>query len=244
MSYKVFYNVEIRNNLNSVEYISTKEILKSIYPNALKLGLTGIGSFLVSRSSIIIGSLFLNLNEIASYGITVQFITVISALAGIYLATYMPSISHLRVLNHIEKIREIYIKGELVLIFTFFFGGVGLLVTGEWLLNQIGSNTHLVSPSILFITLIVTFLEANHSAAGTLLVTKNEVPFFKASLLSGAFTVCLLFLFLYFFKFSVISLVLAPGLAQMVYQNWKWPLEVKRDLGITTRSLFLTFIKK
>ena len=243
MSYKTFYNVEIRNNLNSVESVSTQEILKSIYPNALKLGLTGIGSFLVSRSSIIIGSLFLNLSEIASYGISVQFITVISALAGIYLATYMPTISHLRVLNQIEKIREIYIRGELVLIFSFFFGGVGLLITGEWLLNQIGSNTHLVSPSILFITLIVTFLEANHSAAGTLLVTKNEVPFFRASLLSGAFTVCLLLLFLYVFKLSVISLVLAPGIAQIVYQNWKWPLEVKRDLGISVRNLLPTFLK-
>lgn len=70
-----------------------------------------------------------------------------------------------------------------------------MLGLGDWALQIIGSNTPLMTKLLLLIAIIVSFLESNHSIAASILLTKNEVPFFKASLISGGATVFLLFLF-------------------------------------------------
>ena len=66
--------------------------------------------------------------------------------------------------------------------------------------------------------------------AGAFLLSKNEVPFFRASLLSAAATLILLFFLLGYLKIGLWGLILAPGIAQLCYQNWKWPMEMIKDI--------------
>jgi len=75
-------------------------------------------------------------------------------------------------------------------------------------------------------------LETNHGLAAQMILTKNEVPFVKASIISGTATIVLLFLSLKFTTIGIWGMILAPGITQIVYQNWKWPLQVIRDLDI------------
>ena len=199
---------------------------------------------MVTRSAMFIGSLYLTLEQIASYGITMQLIGVISTLAGIYTATYQPKIVQFRVEQNREAIKNLYLKGELVLFFTFVAGGIGLLFIGPWGLHLIGSKTQLLPFSIMVLAVVVGFLETNHATAGNILLTKNEVPFFKASLLSGGFTVILLFFFFNFTHLTLWAMILAPGIAQGIYQNWKWPLEVKKELAITIDDMHHLFYNK
>ena len=233
LSYRSFYTVEIKKFIQLAIPRSQKEVLKAIYPNALKIGLTSLGAFMVLRSAMVIGSLHLSLAEIASYGITMQLISVIASLASIYTTTYQPKIAQLRVGQNNKAIKELYLKGQLVLLLTFIAGGLGLILTGHWALNLIGSKTQLLSASLIGIALLVSFLENNHSMAGNILLTKNEVPFFKASLVSGCISVTLLLLLFQFTNIGLLAMILAPGLAQLLYQNWKWPYEVYKELEIT-----------
>jgi O-antigen/teichoic acid export membrane protein len=231
LSYRTIYTIEFKYMLHTVKAQSKKKILKSIYPNAVKVGLTGFGGFLVTRSSIIIGSLYLSLETMASYGITIQIITIISSVAGVYFATYQPKIVQYRVQNDNAAIKQFYLKGCVLLFGTFVFGGVALVFLGEWVLNVIGSQTPLLSKSFMVVALFIYLLETNHANAASILLTKNEVPFFKASLFSGAFTIILLFVFLKYTDFNIWGLLFAQGIAQGCYQNWKWPMEVVKDLN-------------
>jgi O-antigen/teichoic acid export membrane protein len=232
LSYRSFFTVSIKQALHDAIPRPKHEIFHAIYPNAVKIGLTSLGGFMVTRSAMFIGSIYLPLEQIASYGITMQLIGVISALAGIYTATYQPKIVQFRVEKNREAIKHLYLKGELVLFLTFVAGGVGLLFVGPWCLHLISSKTQLMPFGIMALAVIVGFLETNHATAGNILLTKNEVPFFKASLLSGGFTMLLLFLFFNFTHLALWAMIAAPGIAQGVYQNWKWPLEVAKELKI------------
>jgi O-antigen/teichoic acid export membrane protein len=233
LSYHSFFTASIKQAIHEAIPRSNHEIFQAIYPNAVKVGITMLGGFLVTRSAMFIGSLYLSLEQIASYGITMQLIGVISTLAGIYTATYQPKIVQFRVEQNKEAIKNLYLKGELVLFVTFVAGGLGLLLLGPWGLHFIGSKTQLMPFKIMALAVLVGFLESNHATAGNILLTKNEVPFFKASLLSGGFTVILLFFFFNFTHLTLWAMILAPGIAQGIYQNWKWPLEVKKELAIT-----------
>jgi hypothetical protein len=80
---------------------------------------------------------------------------------------------------------------------------------------------------------LVAFIENNIILASNIILSKNEVPFYKASLLSGFFIVIgLIFIFKYT-DFGILNLVLVPLIIDILYQGWKWPLDVIRDLNIT-----------
>jgi O-antigen/teichoic acid export membrane protein len=66
LSHKSFFTKEIKQRLNAAISRSGKEVINAIYPNALKIGLTSLGGFMVQRSAILIGSLYLPLSDIAS----------------------------------------------------------------------------------------------------------------------------------------------------------------------------------
>ncbi len=108
---------------------------------------------------------------------------------------------------------------------------------GNWTLNFIGSKTSLISQSFIALALLISFLESNHAMAASILLTKNEVPFFKASLLSGIATIIFLYIFLDLASLGVLAIILAPGIVQLLYQNWKWPMVVYSDLKISLKDI-------
>lgn len=232
LSYRSFFNNEIKQKLKDALSFPKNVVFKAIYPNALKMGLTSLGGFMVQKSAIIIGSLYLPLKDIASYGITMQLIAVIAGLGGIYTATFQPKISQMRVLQNIHSIKVIYLKGQFVLLITYFIGGLGLLILGKWALDFIGSQTQLLPSLIIFLALIMSFVESNLSIAGSIILTKNEVPFFKASLISGAFIILGLLLLFKYSNWGIIIMIVVPLIVDLSYQAWKWPLDVLKDLNI------------
>jgi len=229
LTHRSVYKEDLKEHLKNVCTRDKKEIFKAVYPNAIKVGLTGVGAILVSRSQPIIGSLYLPLETIASYGITVQLIGILTGVAQVYFFTYQPKIVQYRVQNDIPAIKDIYVKNGFILVCTFITGGVGILFFGAWSMKLIGSKTPLLPNIYISIALLIALLESNHGIAGNILLTKNHVPFFKAALVSGLVTIILLFLFLKFLNIGVWALILAGGIAQVVYQNWKWPLEVIKE---------------
>ena len=78
---------------------------------------------------------------------------------------------------------------------------------------------------------LFAWLEANHSIAGGFLLANNEVPYFKASLLSGISTITLLLILFYTLPdFGIWIMILVPGIVQLCYQNWRWPYVLLKSL--------------
>jgi O-antigen/teichoic acid export membrane protein len=238
LSHHLFYTADIKRNLWEVNARPRGDIFKTIYPNAIKVGLTGFGGFLVSRSAILIGSLYLPLDVIASYGITNQVIGIIAGIAMVYFTTYQPKAVQYRVEKKISAIKRLYIIGCLFLIFIYIFGGLTLLLFGNWTLNMIGSKTYFLNTGFITVALIVSLLETNHGLAVGILLTKNEVPFFKISLISGGLIVFLLFISFKYLHLGIWAMILVPGIVQIIYNNWKWPSEVIKELKITRYDVF------
>ncbi|VBB43431.1 putative membrane protein [uncultured Paludibacter sp.] len=230
LSYRLFFTPQLKEKLSKANTENYKEIIKIISPNSIKLGLTSIGAFLVSQSSVIIGSLYLTLSQIASYGITMQIVGIVISLSSVYFSSYVPKISNLRVQNNLFQIKKIYIKCLWILIFTFLFCGIFIILFGDWALILLKSKTLLLNRSMIAVIMLIALLEKNHAVAGGFLLTKNEVPFFKASLISGTATVIILFLLIEVFQLGIWGMILAPGIAQIMYQNWKWPLVLMKEL--------------
>lgn len=240
LSYRTFFTIEIKQKLQNAIARSRAEVLKAIYPNALKIGLTSFSGFLVQKSSIIIGALYLPLKEIASYGITMQLIALIASLAGIYTATYQPKIAQLRVIQNGIAIKRLYLRGQILILLTYIVGGFALVIFGGLALSIIKSRTQLLPVNLLLLALLLSFEETNLIIAGGILLTKNEVPFFKAALISGGCIAIGLFLTFHFIGGGVLIMILIPLIVDLLYQTWKWPLAVIKELKISLKDVLMT----
>lgn len=238
LCYFSFYDKELKLHMKTAAVIKVSEVMKIMTPNAIKIGLTTVGGFLITRAILLIAPLYLTLSDIASYGTTKQMIDLITSLGFLWFGTYYPKITLHRVSNDVDQIKRMYLKAKFSLVLVFVVCGAGLVFAGPYLLTLIHSKTHLLPAMMTFVFLIVAFLETNQGLAAQMLLTKNEVPFAKASILSGIATVCLLFISLEYTSIGIWGMILAPGIAQLSYQNWKWPLVVIQDLDIKFKDYF------
>ena len=232
LSYRVFFTKGLKQQLLHTEADETKDILRAISPNAVKVGLTQLGGFCVTKSALLIGSAFLTLEETACYGITLHIIDILARCSTVYYQSITPKIAQSRANKDIIKLKYYFVCSVGILVATFLLGGATIAFLGNWGLNMIGSETKFLPTIMLCVMLLVYLLETNHSIAAGFISADNRIPFFIPSLLSGLGTVVLLWLFLSIFKWGVWGMILSQGIAQLVYQNWKWPSMVIKELNI------------
>ena len=232
LSKKAFYTSSIIEGLSVADDSNYKDILYAITPNAIKVGLTSLGGFIINKSSLFIGSLFVSLETMGSYGITLQLLVVIGMMAGIVTRVYMPKVFQWRVEERLDLIKQKFYLSSVVMFLVFALSGIVIVLYGDWMLSVLKSNTTLLPTSLLILIFVQHYLEYNHSNAAQYLLSRNEVPFFKVSLISAGCVLLLLGVFVVWLDMGMLGMILAPMIVQGVYQNWNWPLEVVRELRI------------
>lgn len=226
-----FFTPSLRQQLSEVEPAPVEPIMAAIRPNAIKMGLTTAGGILVNKSAILIGGALLPLPLVAAYGITLQVMDILSRCATVVYQVYTPRLAECRAAKDYSSLKYYFKLNCISILAIFVIGGLSWICLGDWALALVGSKTQFVPDLMLLAMLLFAFLEQNHSTAAGFLLADNKVPFFVPSLLSGLGTVVLLLVFMYGAGMGLWGLILAPGIAQLCYQNWKWPLTLIRDLN-------------
>lgn len=224
-----------------------KEIFQKIWHNAWRSGLTTLGSFIITQGTTLICSASLGLETTASYGLVLYLFSVISTIASIPYSTYTPSLNEARLNNDNKKLTNLVSFSVCFGWICFISCWVGLLLFGDKLLIMIHSKTPLMSFEILTFMGLFLFLEFNHSLFCNIITTSNRIPFVKASLLSGFSILVISISLLNTTDIGIWAIVLSQGIVQLSYNNWKWPLEVFRELNINVKTILMNtfeFIKK
>ena len=229
LSYRVFFTHEMKAKLAIAGSKSANEILKAISPNSIKSGLTSLGGFLVNKSAVFISSAFLPLAVTASYGITLQVIDILCRCSTVMYVALLPKLAQYRVERNTDRLKKDYEYCVISLLVIFLIGGAVFVTLGNPVLELINSQTYFLPVPMLCLLLFFYCLEENHIVAAGFIMADNKIPFFIPSLLSGAATIILLYLFVGVLNWGVWGMILAPGLAQLSYQNWKWPSVVIKE---------------
>jgi O-antigen/teichoic acid export membrane protein len=250
LAHRAFYDRETKAKLAEATAARGWDTIKTLAPNSLKIGFTSLSYFLRNQSIVLIAPFYLSLSQIAEFGISKQLISVISALGLAWYHTFYSQTAQYRVRENIDGVKRLYIKGTLNLIFMFIIGGSILLMFGNDVLLFIKSKTPLLCSNYLFLMLLFVFFEARQIMANGTLIAKNEVPFFKADIISGVCSVLVLLLMFNFTSLGVLSLILSTGLVLCVYMNWKVPITLAKEIRLTLKDYkkvvysYLTKIKR
>ncbi|MEG0795108.1 MAG: O-unit flippase-like protein [Odoribacter sp.] len=229
LAVRFFYTKELKKILQTTLATSQK-LLPIIWFNAKKVGISNLGGYFVQKGNLLFISMFLPLETVGSYGLTLNIITILSGISPLYLSTHLPEIYKDRIDHNMMEIRRIFGESILVYYLLYISGALVILISGNWILEFLHSKTLLIPLLPLSILLITQFLESNHGMAATLITTRNEVPYLKASLVSGFSIGILSLLSLSFTQWGITGVICLTGLVQISYNNWKWPLMVSHEL--------------
>lgn len=246
ISYFYFFTKDLKNKISSYKISNTEklELFKIIWYNSKKLGLVFLGSYAISKLGMFLAGLYLSPNEVASYGLMLQLVSIITGISSTLFNVYQPKFAELRVRNDNSLLINGFAFTMNIFYFLFILGTAFLILSGPPLLTLIGSNAVLPSTFILVLFSIIMLLEGNHSNFATFIVTNNRIPFVKPSLIAGAAIGIGSFLSLKYTSLGILGLILVQGLSQVVYANWKWPYVVCREFHISFFKFVILGLKE
>ena len=153
LTYRVFFTKDLKAHLIEAVAQEPKQILGTITPNAIKIGLTQLGGFLVNKSAVLIGSAFLSLEEVACYGITMQVMDILARCATVFYQSYMPKLAQCRAEKDLTGLKRYYLLCTGSLLLVYILGGVVWIFLGNWALDLISSQTHFV-PTVMLLVML------------------------------------------------------------------------------------------
>jgi O-antigen/teichoic acid export membrane protein len=219
LSHYVIFTPEFKHLLKVSTGRAKRDFIKPILPNSVKLGVHLFFDFLSTKSLILIGAMFFSLTEMASYGITMNIITIIIGLSSVYYASYVPKFSALCVQHNNVAMRSLHKKSLFMLLSTFVACGTLLLLFGDWAFALIHSNTNLLPRLYVFIALLIGCHYAYVCMVGTIVSAQNEIPYWRTTVVVAILNVSLLLLSVHFTNVGILALIIIPATGLL---NWVW----------------------
>ena len=198
--------------------------LSIIGPNAIKSGLTSISGYLATKGSILVAGFYLTEASIGYLGVLTTLFGIISQLSKTYTVAHMPELTQLFVFRKSNPIMRIFTRSNVIILLSFLTVVFTLKVIG---LEQIMMMAHVdvtFSESMVIAFAIIFMLEAIHSNSAAFILATNYVPFVIPSFLTFIVMLLLCWFNMSFLQLTEWGFILAIGISQILYQNWKWPL--------------------
>ena len=224
LSIKYFFDDTLVKKLNLVNTkIDSLNIIRTLFPNAIKSGISSLGSLFINRAPIMIGSFYLTLEQIATFGLTKQIFDIMYIIASIYSITYFPQLSNNWIKNKLFDNKVIYVKCILVSLFIYVSMCFCLILFANPILEYLGSKTLLLSGLPLSIIIINYFFTLIHGQSVPIILSKNYLPLYYVGFIGGSFVILISYILLHFFKLGIYGIIIPPTIVYLSYENWKWP---------------------
>jgi O-antigen/teichoic acid export membrane protein len=235
LAYRAFFDKNTKEELQKAESEDWREILRKIWKTAYKSGLSGLSWIFTNRMLAMLGALFIPLSVMGDYGLSKQIADVIYTLSVVWFLTFYPKLTQERIQERIGEVKRMYIKALYIAVAVFAVCTSGVMLFGGWGLELINSKTHFIEWPLLLVLFGATLFDAFTYISTSVLLSRNEVPHYKALVVTAIITVVILLAALKFTSYGVAVLVLVPFACQLVYNHWRWTGMVWLELGILKR---------
>lgn len=215
-------------------------LLATLWPNSWRVGGVAVGIYLTTLANTLLASAFLSLTETASFGLTLQVGFFLAQISSVWVLVKMPWFNQLRQLGKTQEIPPVFFARVWLFLLIFGAGSVVLCWGGDWLLqNLMGARTALLPVPQRAVLLLVVGLETHHSLYRELVQTNNVNPFVRPILLTALVSLTLVCLWAP--TLGAWALVIGPGLAQLLFNNWWIVREGIKSLGMEGRTYWAAF---
>ena len=226
-----------------LERVESINLLKTILPNAYKQSLISISNFINIRSISILSSAFLGLSITGSLGFILQVVSLINVVANTFFNTYLPQFSAYRLKGQKVLLRETFKKAITINYFITIIAYLIFLAFSNLFVNIINSDLELLPLEFTITIMLYMFLYNNHVLFSTFLSTSNTLIYYKAFLISSILVLSSQLILVNLLEDTLWSLILPLLIINLLYNNWKWPFEVIKDLNSEPKIFIIDLLK-
>lgn len=238
---KVFGNTFLKN-IKHFLLVKNDDLYNSISHNAKGIGLILISNYILGQGSVFLTSMFLNLQQIASYSLSLQVITLISNLSTLPFNVYLPMMGALNLDKKYEKLKSMYALYTVLAFVLFIMGAVIIVLFGNNLLVLIKAKTSFINTTGLIVLSVYNFIVTNHTRSTNFISLNNIQPYVKSYIISSFISLFLNIIVL-LMGGGIIGLLLTNTIVQIVYNGWKWPSVSMKMLELTYINMLKLFYK-
>lgn len=222
---------------HAVDAAQSMRILKTIAPNAVKLGWTTLGDFFTTRFALFAVSLAVGAAAAAEYALLMQAMMVLLSVSQIVTYVSMPRMATARIAGDMKAMREYYALAAVASVGLLGAGSVGLILLGEPILRLIGSNTMLPPLPVLILIGAMFTVMVNAHTAMNVITSGNRVPHLRAVLATAAVTT-LLTIIAAALRLDLFLIIAIQAGTQLAFNFWRWPVYAFRETGLTLGTLW------
>jgi O-antigen/teichoic acid export membrane protein len=209
-------------------------LLRAMWPNVWRLGIVMIGSYLITQGNTLVSTRVLGAAETATYGLSLQVVQFAASTCFVFLSTKTPLFARLRQEGAADALKQVWIVGMRRSVAAYALAAVTACAAGPYLLALMHSRTRLLPVSQLVALFVIRFLEAHHSAYGSLIVTENRVPFVVPAIVSGLAILGLTIALAP--TWGLWAIIAVPGVVQACWNNWWAVARGLRGIDLSARA--------
>lgn len=248
MSKRTFNNYDgIKDKVSSksskIEKNELKELFLTIWYNAWREGLVSLANYLSNQATVFISSIYLSLSETGIYSLSVQLTQAVVMIASALYGVYQPTLQAAYVERNSEKIKNSMSAILISYIIAAILGFVFLYIIAVPAIRFIKPSATLNPIVILGVGVYQVILKFRNCYTSYLSST-NRVIYAKAFVISGILCVAFSVLLEEIFKMGVWGLIVAQIISQLVYNAWRWPLLVHKELAMPIKEIIPRGIKE
>lgn len=221
----------LKSDTSRITQSEILEVLRTVSFVASRDGIVSLAWYGATQAASLISSIYFGLEETATYSVMLQFATAIHNISGTYIRSFFPAFQSASLSRDEESQRGILERGMSCYVALFVVGTIfaSLLLPVLTLFRE----DFVCDQALFYGIALYYFLLNQHSLYCCLIVSMNEIPYFKAYLISTGCGILLSCLLCGIAKMGPWGLVIGQALPQLAYNNWRWPKYVLDRIGIT-----------
>lgn len=227
---------ERKKDSQPVSFAEVKIAFSSIGHIAWRDGFVSIANYISNQGMSIMCSLFLGLAETGTYSILLQLANAVYSFACAYPRSFFPSMQSAFMEGDSVRQRQIVSRSISAYWFLILFGAVGVCLIVIPILLLFKPGIELSYWLFLGLTLYLALCQ-QQSLFCSYIVCRNEIPYAKALVVFSLLSLPLVYLFCSYFQMGAWGIVLGQFTSQVVYNNWKWPRYLCRELSLSYPQL-------
>jgi hypothetical protein len=213
-----------------------RTVAARLWPNARRIGVVALSSFLGTQSLLLISLAGFGLAATAQFGLSLQLMSVSQSMAAVWLQVKWPELARRQSQGDLAGLRAL-MRGRVWLALgtcAVLAGGAVLLAPP--LLAWFAPDKAVLPPGWLAVMAMTALLDLHLSCWGALLFAGNQVPY-QWPVVFGNLATLALAAVLAASALGLMGLALAPLLVGLAYNHWHWPRVGAARLGTTWTEL-------
>ena len=231
----------LKTDAKPVSRLEMRSVLSTVSFVAWRDGVVSLAWYGATQATSLLSSAFLGLEETATYSVMLQLASALYNISSAYLRSCFPMFQSAYVSGDRETQRSALERGVSCYVAMYAVGTVGVILVVLPVLALVRDN--FACDRLLFIWIAVYYFLLNqHSLFCNIIVSMNEIPYFKAYLVSTVAGICLSSVFCGPLGMGAWGLVLGQAVPQLLYNNWRWPKYVLDRINSTYLRLLASGI--